>query len=267
MKSYRIYAIINKMCFYIFGGLMTKRKLLYISLGVILAALLIFLIFSLTGNIKFNTETHAEWEQNGITFSYKGSKEEIRELEISKNGEKLASFKLEADTSLFSSDGSQNAIFIDGEGENTLALVPFSLDAFGNKHYRTLCIKPDGTASIDLETDICNPTIESETGYISCESFSKENVGDELEGIGAPYEESATRTVYRADSEKLQAIYCFSVTYYSENDIYCISESQFDLELNSLGASSDDWLSPAEYKQSYEKLDPLFTVRLPEIHE
>ena len=246
---------------------MSKRKLLYVSFGVIFAALLIFIIFSLTKNLKINTETHAEWEQNGITFSYVGSKKEIRKLEVSQSGEKLASFEISGDTSLFSAENSRSAIFIDTENENTLALVPFSLHADGGKHYRPLCIKPDGTASIDLETDICNPTIESETGYISCESFSKENVGEELEGMGAPYEESATLTVFRAEAEKLQEIYCFSVTYYSENDIYCISESKFDPESNALGTSSDDWLSPAEYKQSYEKLDTLFTVRLPEIRE
>ena len=246
---------------------MSKRKLLYVSFGVIIAALLIFIILSLTKNLKINTETHAEWEQNGITFSYVGSKKEIHKLEIKKNGEKIASFEFSSNASLFSDDRSSSAIFIDTEDENTLALVPFSLDSFGNVHYRTLCIKTDSTALLDLDTDIVNPKIDNETGNVSCESFSKENIGDEIEGVGAPYEESATITTFSASSEKLYPIYRFSVTYYSENDIYCISESEFDLESNDLGASDDDWLSAAEYEQSYEKLDSLFTVLLPEIRK
>lgn len=246
---------------------MSKRKLLYVSFGVILAALLIFIIFSLTKNLKINTETHAEWEQDGITFSYVGSKKEIRKLEIKQNGEKLASFELSSDASLFSDDRTSSAIFVDTEGENTLALVPFSLDPFGNLHYRTLCIKSDSTALLDLDTDIVNPTVDAETGNVSCESFSKENIGEEIEGLGAPYEESAIITTFSANSEKLYPIYRFSVTYYSENDIYCVSKSEFDPELNDLGTSDDDWLSAAEYEQSYEKLDAIFTVRLPEIHK
>ena len=246
---------------------MSKRKLLYLSFGVIIAALLIFIILSLTKNLKINTKTHAEWEQDGITFSYVGSKKEIHKLEIRQNGKKISSFEFSSDASLFSDDRSRSAIFLDTEGENILVLVPFSLDPFDNLHFRTLCIKADSTALLDLDTDIVDPTVDAETGNVSCESFSKENIGEEIEGFGAPYEESATITTFSASSEKLYPIYRFSVTYYSENDIYCISESEFDPELNALGASDDDWLSAAEYEQSYEKLDSLFTVLLPEIRK
>ena len=48
---------------------MQKQKLLYISFGIIFLALALFLVFYLTDTVGFNTEKHAEWEQDGFSFS------------------------------------------------------------------------------------------------------------------------------------------------------------------------------------------------------
>jgi hypothetical protein len=53
------------------------------------------------------------------------------------------------------------------------------------------------------------------------------------------------------------------VTYYSETDIYCLSESRFDTDENTLGESVDKWFSPEEYTKERERISALFTVSIP----
>ena len=242
---------------------MQKNKLLYLSVGILLAALLIFFILYMGIGFEFNTTTHAEWEQNGIVFTYKGSKKEIRKLEISREGKELLAVELSASPSLFSNEDSKSAIIIDSEQENTIMLLPYSLDDDNDKHYRSLCLCADGSALFDTEVDLINPNINGETGDIYCESTSHETVGKALDDLAAPYEESTVLTVYQIDEKKLVAIYQLSVTYYSENNVYCVSRSDFDYELLELGNSIDDWLSPEEYANMYDILDSVFTAPLP----
>ena len=245
---------------------MQKNKLLYVSIGVILIALLIFTICYLGIGIEFNTTTHAKWEQNGLLLTYKGSKQEIRKLEISRDGKTLEKLELCASPSLFSDpdeENIQNGIVVDSKYENTLILVPYSLDEDGDRHYRTLCLTPDGSLTVDVNTDVINPKID-DNGNVLCESTLHELIGEPIDELGAPYEESSTVTLYRADEERLCAIYQFSVIYYSESNIYCISESTFDSYLYTLGDSVDNWLSPDEYADVYDSLAESFNVPIPQ---
>ena len=244
---------------------MAKNKLLYLCVGIILAALLIFIIIYTGVGFEFNTETHAEWEQNGITFTYKGSKNEIRRLNISKEGKSIEKIEISAEPTLFSAQNKKQALTITTE-ENTLLLFPFSIDKDGNKHYRTLCLKSGGTVSIDANTDIINPTLTDGSQSVICESLTVTEVGDAIDELGAPYEEATVLTVYQIDGENLCPVYELSVIYYSENNVYCISKKELDIELGTLGDSVDDWLSPDEYAEAYETLDKYFNAPLPQKH-
>ena len=45
----------------------------------------------LTNTLGFNTFKHAEWEQDGFSFSYRGSNDEVRKLHVKKDGKKIFS--------------------------------------------------------------------------------------------------------------------------------------------------------------------------------
>ncbi len=239
---------------------MQKQKLLYISFGIIFLALALFLLFYFTDTVGFNTKTHAEWEQNGVTFSYRGSNDEVRKLYIEKNGKKIGKFDISANASLFSSEESKKAIFLIDTEEKALALVPFSSDADGDRHYRALYIKPDGSSELDLDNDVSNPNVDSENGSVISECAGTEVLVDAPE---SPYTKYATHTGYSIFNDRLTPIYEISITYHSETNIYCLSERTYDQDLGTLGASNDDWLSPDKYASQREKIDELFTVEIP----
>jgi hypothetical protein len=239
---------------------MQKQKLLYISFGVIFLVLALFIVFYFTDTIGFNTKTHAEWEQNGVTFSYRGSKDEIRKLYIEKNGKKIGKFDISANVSLFSAEGSQEAIFLIDNEEKALALVPFSSDEDGDRHYRALYINADGSSELDLDNDISNPMADVENGSVFSECAGTEILVDSPD---SPYKKYASYTGYSIFNDRLTPIYEISVTYHSETNIYCFSERTYDGNLGTLGSSDDDWLTPDEYAAQREKIDELFTVEIP----
>ena len=239
---------------------MKKQNLLYISFGVIFLALALFLLFYFTDTVGFNTKTHAEWEQNGVTFSYRGSSDEIRKLHIEKDGKKIGRFDMSANASLFSQEESKKAIFLMESGEKTLVLVPFSSDEDGDRHYRALYINADGSSELDLDNDVSNPNTDLENGAIFSECAGTEILADSPD---SPYTKYASYTGYSILNERLTPIYEISITYHSETNIYCFSERTYDTELGTLGVSNDDWLSPDEYAAQREKIDELFTVEIP----
>ena len=144
--------------------------------------------------------------------------------------------------------------------EKTLVLVPFSADEDGDRHYRALYIKPDGSSELDLDNDVSNPVVSEENSAIYSESMGVEAI---IDSPDSPYTQYASHTGYAIMNERLTPIYEISVTYHSETNIYCFSERTYDTDLGTLGASNDDWLSPDKYASEREKLDSLFTVEIP----
>ena len=71
------------------------------------------------------------------------------------------------------------------------------------------------------------------------------------------------RTFLVASAQGITEIYEIKVTYYSETNIYCISESYYDADLGTLGASEDDWLLPDKYEAKRESISELFTLPIP----
>lgn len=239
---------------------MQKQKLLYIAFGVIFVALALFLVFYFTDSVGFNTQKHAEWEQDGFAFSYRGSKTEIRKLYIEKDGKKIGNFDISSDTSLFSTDETKKAIVLSSGENDMLMLVPFCSDIDGDVHYRQLSVSHDGSASLDADTDVSNPKIDMENMAVFSECIGVEYAVDSPE---SPYTKYATYVAYSIENGKLVAVHSESLTYYSDTNIYCHSESVFDNELGTLGEPIDDWLSPEKYAEKRESLSSLFSVDIP----
>ncbi|MBE6550473.1 MAG: hypothetical protein E7670_08635 [Ruminococcaceae bacterium] len=239
---------------------MQKQKLLYISFGVIFLALALFFVFYLTDTVGFNTYKHAQWEQDGFAFSYRGSKDEIRKLLVEKDGKKIGKFDVSADASLFANEENKKAIILTSDESGTLMLVPFCADTDSDIHYRPLSVKADGSAEFDEKTDVANPKVDMENMAVSSECAGVEYSVNSPE---SPYTKYATYTGYSIEKNRLVAIYSVSVTYHSETDVYCFSQSVFDAELGTLGESVDDWLSPEEYAEDREKFASMFSVDIP----
>lgn len=242
---------------------MKRQNLLYISFGIIIAALVFFLLSSVFGIIEINLKTHAEWEQNGISFSYRGSSNEVRKLHVEKDGKKCGSFKLSASKELFADEESKNAIFLDElkeDAQSTLVLVPFELDEDGDRHYRALYIFPDGKAELDLENQVSNPSVEKDEKAVFSECIGHITLGSTPD---SPYEKYASQTGYVFENGKMIPAYEITITYYSETNIYCFSERFFNSELGELGTSDDDWLSPKEYEAQRDKFASVFQVEIP----
>lgn len=239
---------------------MQKQKLLYISFGVIFLALALFFVFYLTDTVGFNTNKYAEWEQDGFSFSYSGTKDEIRKLRVEKDGKKVGKFDVSADISLFSSEENKKAIVLTNDENGTLMLVPFFLDTDGDIHYRSLSVSPDGSAVFDEKADVANPKVDMENMAVFSECAGIDFAVDTPE---SPYTKYATYTGYSIESGKLLPINSVTLTYHSETDIYCFSQSGFDSETGGLGEPVDDWLSPKEYAEKREAFASMFSVEIP----
>ena len=239
---------------------MQKQKLLYISFGVIFLALALFFVFYLTDTVGFNTKTHANWEQDGFEFSYRGVKDEIRKLHVKKDGKKIGKFDVSADASLFANEENKKAIILTSDENGTLMLVPFCSDTDGDIHYRPLLLKADGSAAFDEKTDVANPKVDLENMAVFSECAGIEYATNTHE---SPYTKYATHTGYSIDKGNLVAINSISVTYHSETNIYCFSQSGFDTQLGCLGEPVDDWLSPEEYSKKRESFASMFSVDIP----
>ncbi len=239
---------------------MQKQKLLYISFGIIFLALALFFVFYLTDTVGFNTKTHAEWEQDDLTFSYRGSKDEIRKLHVEKNGKKIGKFDVSSDASLFANEENKKTIILTSDENGTLMLVPFCSDTDGDIHYRPLLVKADGSATLDEKTDVANPKVDLENMAVFSECAGVEYAVDTTD---SPYTKYARYTGYSIENSELVAINSVSVTYHSETNIYCFSQSVFDAQLGGLGEPVDDWFSPEEYAKKRESFASMFSVDIP----
>ena len=139
-------------------------------------------------------------------------------------------------------------------------LVPFCSDTDGDIHYRPLLLKADGSAAFDEKTDVANPKVDLENMAVFSECAGIEYATNTHE---SPYTKYATHTGYSIDKGNLVAINSISVTYHSETNIYCFSQSGFDAQLGCLGEPVDDWLSPEEYSKKRESFASMFSVDIP----
>lgn len=239
---------------------MQKQKLIYISFALIFIALALFLLFYFTDSVGFNTTKHAEWEQDGFSFSYRGSKSEIRKLYIEKDGKNIGKLDISSSASLFSSEEDKNAVLLNSDGSGTLFLVPFCADADGDRHFRPLFVTPDGSAELDIDADVSNPRVDFENSAVFSECAGLDCLVDSPE---SPYTKYALYIGYSINENRLIPLHSVSVTYHSETNIYCFSESFFDEQLGTLGEPVDDWLLPDEYAQKRDSFASLFTVDIP----
>lgn len=243
---------------------MKKRTLLFTVVALIVIGVVVFLIYSLSSG-TLAIKKYAEWEQDGYTFTYKGSFGKISRLLIEKDGKTLGEHELEADASLFDSEKDmKSARFLHvGENGEAAILVPYALDEDGDAHYLLLELDADGTCSL-TDVRIVNPSIDEKSGRTVSEEAQRIDIGEPLPDGRAPYESSATHTEYTLDGTTLIPFLSYSVTYHSETDIYRFSVAFYDDELGGFGDSEDEWLLPDEYEAARAELDEMFAVPLPE---
>lgn len=239
---------------------MQKQKLLYITFGIILVALALFFLFYLTNTLGFNTFKHAEWEQDGFSFSYRGSNDEVRKLHVKKDGKKIGKFDVSSDASLFSTEEYKKATILSSSESGTLMLVPFSLDTDGDIHYRALFVSQDGSAAFDEDNDVANPKVDFEIMAVYSECVGLEYSVDD---INSPFTKYATYIGYSIENVKLIPINSATISYHSETNIYCFSQSGYDSEVGGLGVPVDDWLSPEKYAEKREVFASMFSVEIP----
>lgn len=243
---------------------MSKNKSLYITVAVILVCVLVFLAIYLLDGISLSFVTYAKWEQDGYSFVLKGSSGEINKIKIKKDGKRLGSFDFSGNGRSFDAEGSPSAIFLENNADTDLILVPCAFDTDGDEHYRLVTVPADGSITVNQEAAFSNPTLDAESGYLVTEEAGKEDIGEPIEDLGAPYREYAKRGAYKIEADGVTKIYEISITYHSETDIYCFSERVFDEASGELGDFDDSWLLPDEYAEKKESVASLFTVKIPD---
>lgn len=204
---------------------------------------------------KYHTQTVGNME-----FVFYGSFGNVGSLTVKQDGKRVAKLDVNADADIYGGDISAVEICdVDANGKGDL-LVAVALDEDGDVH-RSLFLATDSSYSLVENVDAVN--FVAENGKLVCEEKLFKYLAQPVEEYTVPYEYSVCRTIYEYFKGTVIASSQTVVSYYSENDIYCIGLWVYDTNAGELMPVSEDWLSPKEYNEIYPQLDEIFGKELP----
>ncbi len=240
---------------------MKKKTLSIILLCAVIFIPLIILAVDL-GSMDFslNFQKYHSYSADGLTFDFYGSFGNVRKLKVSDDGGKLCSLEISADANVYGSG--ENAVElcdVNSDGKHDL-LVLRSIDEDGDVH-RSLFLYSSSDYRYMSDVDAVN--FREDGGSLICEERTFKYLAQTVEEYTVPYERSWVSTEYKYSDGSVIPNRTYKLSYYSETQIYCFSEWQYDADLCEQVSVSEDWMDEQEYKKKYQNIDELFQIALP----
>ena len=227
---------------------MKKKNIILIILCAITAVCMLSALIINIFNIKFNLISYHSFEQDGYSFTFKGSFNTVRKLVVKQDSKKLCSLPFDAVPDVFDNEFGFSAKFIDVNGDSASDLIlPSAVDEDGDIHYSLyLADSENGFIFSEDLTDLSNISVEEATGFILTNDQTKEILAEATDSSPEFYilRHKIARHTFR--DGKLLTLEERAITYYSENDYYCYSVYKHDDAFGGLKYQDEKWFEPEE---------------------
>ena len=205
--------------------------------------------------IKYHTEEHGD-----TVFSFYGSFGRVKKIKVVEGGEKLRSISLDIDADALKAEGisAVETCDVNADGSDDI-LILTHVDDEGDGH-RRLFLRSGDDFEIVGDTDIVNYRMEN--GVLVSEDSRLKYLAKTVEEYTVPFERSVTREEYSYLDGYMTLIRRFSVSYYSESDIYCVGLFEYDSAVGDIVYTDEKWLSPEEYAENKHVFQEYFETEL-----
>ena len=240
---------------------MRSKNLALVFLAAIIVIPLIIIMIDYTSiDFSFNLVKYHSAEADGKTFSFYGSFGTVGKIKVSDKNGKLCAIRFSADADIFKEDiPAIEVCDVNGDEKNDLLILK-DIDEEGDVH-RTLFIAEDSGFTKITDADIANFKLCENT--VISEEITLEYMAQTVEEYIVPYKRSAVRKEYKYSDGELY-VYCeYSLSYYSETDVYCHAYWEYNSDIDELDCVFEDWLSPEQYAQSKQDIQKSFDITLP----
>ncbi|MBQ8817297.1 MAG: hypothetical protein IJZ83_01865 [Clostridia bacterium] len=238
----------------------TKNIALIILAAVIIIPLALILFDFGSLDFSFNFKKYHTCEVDGREFEFYGSFGRIGKIKVSDDNGKICSLSFSADADIFKRNIPAVETFdINSDGNDDI-LVLCGIDEENDVH-RSLFIATASDYNAMGDTDIVNFRIEDD--LLISEDGGVEYLAETVEKYVVPNRKHVTRRDYKYYDGEIIIAREYSLSYYSETDIYCHGYWEYDEDSESLLCVDEDWLLPDEYEKERENLQKLFKIQLP----
>ena len=240
---------------------MKKKNISIVILCALIFIPLILLAFDFGSvNFSLNFKKYHSFEADELTFDFYGSFGSVRKVVISDSSGKLESLKISANADIYNDELSPVELYdVNGDQKNDL-LILCSIDEDGDVHRALFLYSPTSYRYMS-DVDAVNP--REENGVLVCEDKQFKYLAETVEEYTVPYELSWIKTIYEYSEGAVIPTRSYKLSYYSETQMYCLGEWEYDFELCELISLNEDWMDEQEYKNKYQNIDELFQIALP----
>lgn len=226
---------------------MKDKKNLILILAAVIALIAVILLCFKIFNVRFNIITYHSFEQNGYSFTFKGSSGEVRKLKIEKDSKKTATLPFEASPDIFKNEFGFSAKFADinNDGLNDL-ILPRTLDDDVDVHYQVYLANDETFIYSESLCDLSNISIDEENSLIFTDRCDKEVLVEETKFAPEFFERKHTIAKHSFIDGEFITLEERAITYYSENDYYCYSIYRYDEGAKELKYVDEQWFDPEE---------------------
>ena len=227
---------------------MGKKNINLSVLCAIIAVCTVAIFIINVFDIKFNVVSYHTFEQDGYSFTFKGSFDTVRRLVIKKDSKKLCSLPFDAASDVFSNEFGFSAKFHDADKDGKQDLIlPHAVDSDGDVHYTLfLADAEDGFVyNADLAS-LSNLSFDSSSALIFTEETTKEVLAEATKSSPEYYINRHSISKHSLENGHLTTLAERAITYYSENDYYCYSIYEHDEAFGGLKYVDEIWFEPSE---------------------
>lgn len=225
---------------------MDKKKLLLVIACIICFVISATIVIMNVFDIHLNVITYHSLEQDGYSFTFKGSSGEVRKVVIKKDSKKLGAFPFNSASDVFDTDKGYSAEFIDVNFDGVADLsLPCAIDADGDVHSSIFLIDGSGKITYNEKlSDLSNVKLDPEKKLIFTEFTSKEVTEEASTNNPEFYETRHVIQKHAFIDGEFITLEERAINYYAENDYYCYSVYEYDKDYGGLKYVDEKWFDP-----------------------
>lgn len=224
-----------------------KKNLILLIAAIIAITAIIILCFKIF-DIHFNFVTYHSFEQDGYSFTFKGSSGEVRKLKIEKDSKKITVLPFEASSEVFDNEFGFSAKFIDiNTDENKDLIIPRIVDSDGDIHYQAFLSDTEGGFTYnELLCDLVNVSVDEENSLVFTDSTFKEIIAEETKFSPEFFIRTHMIKKHAFMDGEFITLEERAIIYYSETDYYCYSIYKYDEAEKKLKYVDEQWFDYEE---------------------
>ena len=225
---------------------MNKKKILSIIAIVICFVISATVVIVNLFDIHFNVITYHSFEQDGYSFTFKGSRGSVRKVIIKNDSRRIGAFPFNSSAELFKSESDYSASFADINFDGTKDLLLTSaIDTDGDLHVSAFLLSPLGKITYsDSLGDLSNLKLDPEQKLLFTEYTSKEVTEEATANNPELYEIKHVIQKHAFIEGELITLEERAINYYAENDYYCYSVYEYDKSYGGLKYVDEKWFDP-----------------------